>query len=250
MNKINTREKLIDYCLRKLGQEALEVNVTENQIEDRIDDAFQLYFDYHMDATETIYLKHVVTQEDVDNRYLLIDDSIIGITRIFPLNDVLTKNYMWDLRYQMRLNELWDFTSINMLNYTITMQHLSALEQMFVGEVPIRFQRHTNKVYLDLAWGSTQLPVGTTVILEGTKIIDPEVYRDVYNDRILKELCTAFIKQQWGTNLGLKFKGGISLPNGLVLNGEQLYNDATNDIRRLEGELQNRYELPCQFLVG
>ncbi len=248
MAQIRSRQELKDYCLRRLGYPVIEINVSEDQIEDRIADAFQYYTDYHYDAVETMYWKHEVTQQDIENKYLTVDDGIIGITRLFPLSSTWTKSYMWDIRYQLRLHELWDFTSVNMLNYTMTMQHLRSLELLFSGEIPIRYQRHTDRVYLDLSWGSSELPEGTVIVLEGYKMIDPEVYTKVYDDRWIKRYATAQIKRQWGENLR-KFKG-ITLPGGVQLNGESIYEDARTEIIQLETEMQNSYELPPQFMIG
>ena len=248
MSRVQSREQLKDYCLRRLGFPVIEINVTDEQIEDRISDAFQIYTDYHFDAVESLYWKHEITQEDVDNRYLTVDDGIISIVRIFPLSSTWTKSYMWDIRYQLRLHELWDFTSVNMLNYTITMQHLRNLELLFTGEVPIRYQRHTNKLYLDLAWGTTELPVGTTVVMEAYKMINPDEYTKVYDDRFIKEMSTALIRRQYGENLR-KF-GNVSLPGGIVLNGEAIYSQAVQEIKQLESAIQDRYEMPVQFFIG
>lgn len=248
MSKVQSREELKDYCLRRLGFPVIDINVSDEQIEDRISDAFQIYTEYHYDAVETIYSKHEITEEDIENKYLLVNDGIIGIIRMFPISSTWTKSYMWDIRYQLRLHELWDFTSVNMTNYIITMQHLRQLELLFTGEVPIRFQRHTNKVFLDLAWGSSELPLGSTVILEGYKMIDPEMYTDVYDDRILKELATCLIRRQYGENLR-KF-GGVQLPGGLTLNGEQIYSQAVEELKQLEATLQDKYEIPPQFFLG
>jgi len=248
MAQIRSRQELKDYCLRRLGYPVIEINISEDQIEDRIADAFQYYTDYHYDAVETMYWKHEVTQQDIENKYLTVDDGIIGITRLFPLSSTWTKSYMWDIRYQLRLHELWDFTSVNMLNYTMTMQHLRSLELLFSGEIPIRYQRHTDRVYLDLSWGSSELPEGTVIVLEGYKMIDPEVYTKVYDDRWIKRYATAQIKRQWGENLR-KFRG-ITLPGGVQLNGDSIYEDAKAEILQLETEMQNSYELPPQFMMG
>lgn len=245
--KINSREALSDYCLRRLGHPTIEINITEEQIEDRITDAFQFYQDYHYDATEIVYLIHTVTQEDIDNRCIVVPDQIIGITKMFSLSSTFTANYMWDIRYQLRLHELWDFTSVNMLNFVITQQHLRSLDLLFTGEVPIRFQRHMNKVFLDLAWG-TQLPLGRDVVLEGFRMIDPEQYTDVYDDRWIKRYTTALMKRQWGENLK-KFQG-ITLPGGITLNGNVLFQEAVDEIRQLEAEMQNSYEIPPMFIMG
>lgn len=248
MAEVASREDLKQYCLRRLGAPVITINVDDEQLEDRIDDAFQMYTDYHYDAVEKYYWKHAITQQDIDNKYFSIDPSIFAITRIFPLNDTLTKSNMFDLRYQLRLHELYDFTSTSYTNFSITMMHLQQLEEMFTGEVPIRFQRHTNRLYPDWAWGQAQAPLGSTVIAEGYKIIDPETYTDVYNDMWLKKYTTALFRRQWGENMR-KF-GNVQLPGGIVLNGDNMYLEAVNEITKLEEEVQDRYSLPVEFLIG
>lgn len=249
MSKVTSRAELKNYCLRRLGFPIIEINVSDEQIEDRISDAMQYYVDYHYDATSKVYYKHTVTQEDIDNRYVTVPDSMIGVTRILPLNNLLSKSYMWDIRYQLILNNLWDLTSTSMVPYTIAMQHIRSLELLFNGEIPIRFQRHENKVYIDAGWGTQQLPPDTVIILEGYQIINPELYQDVYDDRILKKLSTALIKRQWGENL-IKFKGDLNLPGGLTLNGQEIYTDSVREIEQLEAEFQNKYEEPPIFFMG
>ena len=245
---ITSRDELKDYCLRRLGAPVIKINVDDAQLEDRMDDALQIYQDYHYDAVEKYYWKHEITQEDVDNRYFSVHPDITGITRIFPLNDTLTKGNMFDLRYQLRLHELYDFTSTSYTNFSITMQHLRNLELMFTGEIPIRFQRHTNRLTPDWAWGTPQAYVGMTVIAEGYKIIDPEIFSDVYNDRWLKTYITAVFKRQWGDNM--KKYGGVQLPGGIILNGKEIFDEAVRDIEQLEAEIQDKYSLPAEFLIG
>jgi hypothetical protein len=248
MAQVTTRDELKDYALRRLGAPVITINVDDEQLEDRIDDAIQFYQDYHYDATESFFWKHEITQQDVDQKYFTIDPGILGITRIFALNETITKNNMFDLRYQLRLHELYDFTSTSYTNFSITMQHLQNLSEMFTGEVPIRFQRHTGRLYVDWGWGSSQIPVGSMVVAEGYKAIDPETFESVYNDRWLKEYVTSLFKRQWGDNM--KKFGGIQLPGGLTLNGKETFDEAMQEIQRLETEMQDRYELPVQFLVG
>lgn len=248
MAAIASRAELKDYCLRRLGYPVIQINVDDWQIEDRIDDALQFYQDYHYDASEVCYWQHKITQQDVDQKYLQVDPSIFGITKIFPLNDSITKNNMFDLRYQLRLHELYDFTSTSYTNFSITMQHLTNLQQMFTGEVPIRFQRHTNKLYIDWYWGSSEGAVGSTVIAEGYQAIDPDSNTSVYNDMWLKKYTTALFRRQWGENLA-KF-AGVQLPGGLTLNGLQMVETATAEISQLENEMIDRYSLPVQFMIG
>lgn len=249
MAKVTSRAELKDYCLRRLGYPVVEINVEEMQVEDRISDAMQYYVDYHYDAVSKVYYKHNTTQEDLDNKYISVPDSLIGVTRILPINNLLSRSYMWDVRYQLILNNLWDLTSTSMVPYTIAMQHIRSLELLFNGEIPLRFQRHENKIHIDAGWGTQQLPVDTMLVIEGYQVIDPEEYNDVYDDRILKKLATALIRRQWGENL-IKFKGDLNLPGGLVLNGEQIYGEAVREIEKLEEEFQRRYSGPLEFFLG
>ena len=248
MAEIASREDLKQYCLRRLGAPVIQINVADSQLEDRIDDALQLYQDYHYDAAELYYWQHTITQKDIDQRYFDIDPSIFGITRIFPINDTLTQNNMFDLRYQLRLHELYDFTSTSYTNFSITMQHLQNLQSMFTGDIPVRFQRHTSRLYVDWAWGSVEAAIGNTVVAEGYQSIDPETFESVYNDLWLKKYTTALFKRQFGENIS-KF-AQVQLPGGITLNGREMLSDATAEIQQLESEMQDRYSLPAQFMIG
>lgn len=257
MSTITTRTQFKDYCLRRLGFPVIDINVDDDQVEDRIDDAIQYWQDYHFDGMQKVYYIHKVTQQDIDNKYLdmsgITDSSnnattVLGVTRIFPIQDSSSSINMFDLRYQLRLNELYDFTSASYINYTLTMQHLRSLEIMFTGETPIRFQRHMQRLFIDWAWGSSQAPVGTTAILECYTTLNPEFYGQVYNDRWLKEYATELIRKQWGSNL--KKFGGIQLPGGVLLNGDKIYDDAEQEIRRLETEMENNYGGVLEFYLN
>ncbi|NBP04196.1 MAG: hypothetical protein EBU90_29695, partial [Proteobacteria bacterium] len=195
-NPITDRYTFKDYCLRRLGFPVIEINVDDDQIEDRIDDALQYWQDYHFDGLQKVYYIKAVQQQDITNKYLDLSESkdeannameIVGVTRIFPISDSQSTVNMFDLRYQLRLNELYDFTSASYINYTLTQQHLRSLELMFTGEVPIRFQRHMQRLYIDWAWGQSEAPAGTVVIAECYAVINPDVYSKVWNDRWLKE---------------------------------------------------------------
>lgn len=245
---VTSRDELKDYCLRRLGAPVIQINVDDDQLEDRIDDSLEKFHQYHYEAQELYYWKHTITQEDMDNRYLIVHPDIIGITRIFPLSDTLTKSNMFDLRYQMRLHELYDFTSTSYVNFSITMTHLRDLELMFTGEIPIRYQRYTKRLYIDTIWGSQYLDIGTTVVAEGYQKIDPEIYEDVWNDLFIKNYTTALFKKQWGENLS-KFKN-VPLPGGIVLNGGELKQEAIEEIAQLEKQLDAEFTIPPMFMMG
>jgi hypothetical protein len=257
MATVTNREQFTDYCLRKLGFPVIEINVDPDQVSDRIDDALQYFQDYHFDGLQKTYYIHEITQEDVDNRYLDLSDvrdnanaatQVVGVTRIFPLQDSQSSINMFDLRYQLRLNELYDFTSASYINYTMTMQHLRMLEQLFTGEVPIRYQRHTEKLFVDWAWGDQEAPVGQPVIVDCYTIINPNVYNRVWDDRWLKRYATALIKRQWGENL--KKFGGIQLPGGVVLNGDKIFEEAMQEIDDLEKDMENNYGGVLEFMMN
>lgn len=257
MSAITSRTDFKNYCLRRLGFPVIDINVDDDQVEDRIDDALQYWQDYHFDGMQKVYYIHALTQTDLNNKYLdmsSIRDSsnnateVLGVTRIFPIQDSSATINMFDLRYQLRLNELYDFTSASYINYTLTQQHLRSLEIMFTGEIPIRFQRHMQRLFVDWAWGSSQAPVGTIAVLECYTTLNPDYYARVWNDRWLKEYATELIRKQWGSNL--KKFGGIQLPGGVVLNGDKIYADAEEEIRRLEQDMENNYGGVLEFYLN
>ena len=332
MATITNRTDFTNYCLRRLGFPVIEINVDDDQVQDRIDDALQYWQDYHFDGLQKVYyikaltgsqlttntsissvlantvtlvgatsdatativsgdttgtiftisgttaftvgegLNYINTQGtelptganvtsymlgDVDQRYLDLSQStdaqgnpmeIVGISRIFPVSDSQATVNMFDLRYQLRLNELYDFTSASYINYTLTQQHLRSLEIMFTGEVPIRFQRHMQRLYIDWAWGQSEAPIGTVVVAEAYAAINPDVYNLVWNDRWLKEYATQLIKRTWGNNLS-KF-AGLQLPGGVTLDGKTIYQEAADEIERLEKEMENNYGAPLEWFMN
>lgn len=256
---INSRQEFKDYCLRRLGFPVIDINVDDDQVEDRIDDALQYWTDYHYDGMQKLYYVHRVTQDELDNHYINLDPSltvdssnnqvdIIGVTRIFPIHDSQATINMFDLRYQLRLNELYDFTSASYINYTLTMQHLRSLEIMFTGEVPIRYQRHTHKLYVDWRWEQQAVSLNTVIIAECYGSLNPEAYQDLWNDRWLKEYATALIKRSWGNNM--KKFSGMQLPGGVTLNGDKVYQEAVDEISKLEQEMESRYGGVLEFYMN
>ena len=243
-----TRDQLKDWCLRQLGFPVIEINVDDDQVDDRIDEAFQYYQQFHYDGVERTYLKHLITTTDITNQYITVADSIVGINRIFPAGSTNASVNMFDLRYQMRLHELYDFTNTSYVGYVLTQQHIRTLDMLFTGEVPIRFNRHTNKLYIDQNWVSGNLSAGEYIIIEGFIIIDPESYTKVYNDMMLKRLATAYIKRQWGNNM--KKFAGMQLPGGITMNGQQIFEEAVQEIKDLEDQIRSTWEEPPIFLVG
>jgi len=256
MANVTNRADFKTYCLRRLGFPVIEINVDDDQVEDRIDDALQYYQDYHFDGLQKVYWVKILDGTDIANRYLDASQArdgannameIAGVTRIFPLSDSQATINMFDLRYQLRLNELYDFTSASYINYNLTQQHLRSLEIQFTGEVPIRFQRHMQRLFIDWNWGS-EITAGSAVIAECYAVINPDAYTGVWNDRWLKEYCTALIKRSWGNNL--KKFSGLQLPGGVQLNGDTIFKEAADEVERLEKEMENNYGAPLEWFMN
>jgi len=247
MATVTTRQGLKDYCLRRLGAPVIEINVDDDQVEDRIDDAFQFYREYHYDAVEMVYLKHQFTTEDITNQYISVPDTVVGVSRILPFSNKSDGTNIFSIRYQILLNDLYSLMSTNIIYYYQVKQELELINQVLVGTKPIRFNRHMNRLYMDMDWTADAVP-GDFIVVECYRILDPETYRDVYNDMFLKRYCTALIKRQWGENL--KKFNGVQLPGGVTINADQIYQDALTDITQIESEMQSRFELPVDFMTG
>jgi hypothetical protein len=230
-----------------LGAPLLEINVADEQIEDCIEIAFSYYYDYHYDATEKIYLAHQVTDEDKVNKYIQIPDEIIGVTSILDVGDSYSTNNLFNLRYQISLNDLYSFNTGPFAPYYMAFQNVALAEELFVGKQSLRFNRHINRLHIDMSW-DTKVKTGEYIIIEGYKKIDPDTYTDVYNDRWLQRYCTAQIKKQWGENLK-KFEG-ISMPGGITFNGQKIWDEALDELNQLETEMISSYSLPVTDMVG
>ena len=247
MASVTSREQLKDYCLRRLGSPVIEINVDDDQVEDRIDDAFQFYREYHFDAVEKIYLKHQITQEDITNQYITVSNLVVGVERILPFSNRSDGTNIFSINYQILLNDLYSLMSTNLIYYYQVKQELELINQILVGTKPIRFNRHMNRLYVDMNW-TGDVDIGTYIIVECWRILDPDTYTDVYNDMFLKRYCTSLIKRQWGENLK-KFQG-VQLPGGVTINADQIYQDAIAEITQIEAEMQSRFELPVDFFTG
>ena len=245
----STRQELIDYALRRLGAPVIEINVDDDQIEDRVDDALQFYQEYHSDATMRVYLKHQITADDITNGYITLNDNILNVKRVFPIGDSQSAVNMFSVKYQLSLNDIYDLSYIgDLMYYEMVQQYISLLDMKLNGSGEhIRWNRHMNQLYLDVDW-EAEITEGDYIIVEAMRIVDPSTYSDVYNDMFLKQYVTALIKQQWGANL-IKFEG-MQLPGGVTLNGRQMFDDASEEITRIREEMQLNYEMPPDFYVG
>ena len=217
------------------------------QIQDRIDDALDKYRDYHYDGTERVLISHKVTAEDRTNKYISLAENIIAVTRVLDIGDAINSSNLFNIRYQIHLNDLFDFSSTSYVSYVMAMRHIETLEEIFVGSKPIRFNRHMDRLHIDMKW-TEDIEVGEYLVIDGYRTVDPEVYADVWNDPWLKRYATALIKQQWGSNLS-KFEG-IPLPGGIQFNGLRITQEAAEEINKMEEEINSSYSLPVFDMVG
>ena len=274
MAKPATREQLKQYSLRALGKPVIEINVDDDQLEDRIDEALQYFAQYHYEGVKRTYLKYKYTQADKDritgtgttevatktygdsttvtsewvegNQYIIVPESVISVVNIFPFSNKGNLN-LFDVRYQLRLNDLYDFSSTSVINYDVVLRHLDFLDHVLVGEKPMRFNQHDNRLYIDMDW-KNDLQVDEFLVIECFRQLDPEQFTDVYDDLFLKKYVTALFKKQWGANLA-KF-GGVQMIGGVTLNGQEIYSQALADIETLEQKIRSQYELNPTFMIG
>ena len=243
----STRAELNEFCLRRLGKPVIEVNIDDDQMEDRIDEALAYYQDYHFDGSERTFLKHVVTADDKTNEYITITDgNIIGVVNIFDIGDATSTNNLFNVRYQIALNDLYDLSRYDLVPFYMNFMNIRFIEEILIGKQPLRYNRHVNKLHIDMDWGKVE--VGFYLIAEVYAKINPETYTDVYGDRWLMRYTTSLFKVQWGQNLSKLV--GMQLPGGIQFNGDQIYQQGVEDKRNLEQEMISSFSLPVADMIG
>ncbi len=263
MAKPASRQGLKDYALRRLGAPVVEINVDDSQVEDRVDDALQIFSEYHFDGVQKAFYKYQVTEDDRTNGYidtdsLVINDGAIGpelqagdqitsVLRIFEFSESGTSN-IFSIPYQLALNDVYGIRDPGSLtHYTMTQQHIQLMQDYLDPEKMIRFSRVTNRLYIDTKW-TEDIDAGNFIIIECYVALDPNTYPEIYNDILLKRYLTASVKQQWGANLS-KYQN-VTLPGGLSYIGAEIYSQATDEMNQIEEQLQDRYELPPDMMTG
>ena len=279
MAKPNSRQTLIDYCLRKLGAPVLEINVDDDQIDDLVDDAIQYFNERHFDGVERMYLKYEITEDDIsrgkaggeggvgivttsassnivgtattfnyyeNSNYIQVPDSVVGIEKIFKVDTSSISSGMFSIKYQLFLNDLYYFNSVELLQYAMVKSYLEDIDFLLTTDKQIRFNKRQDRLYLDLDWSSQT--AGTYLVLDCFRALDPDNFNQVYNDSFVKLYLTALIKRQWGQNL-IKFNG-VRLPGGIELNGRQIYDDAVREIEEIKQRMTLDYELPPLDFIG
>jgi len=281
MAKPSTRQGLIDYCLRQLGAPVLEINVDDDQIDDLVDDTIQYFNERHYDGVERMYLKYKVSQDDIDrgkasgtdgvgivtttgtstnisglgtitsnfyetSNFIQVPDSVIGVEKIFKFDASSISGGMFSIKYQLFLNDLYYFNSVDLLQYSMTKTYLEDIDFLLTTDKQVRFNKRQDRLYLDIDWKSQNKD--TFYVIDCHRALDPESFTQIYNDSFVKKYLTAMIKRQWGQNL-IKFNG-VKLPGGIELNGRQIYEDAMRDLEDIKQRMSMEYELPPFDMIG
>ncbi len=274
-----SRIDLVNYCKRQLGAPVLEINVADEQIDDLVDDALQYFHERHFDGVVQTYLKYKITQDDIDrgkgrrgtnpigivtttatstvgvtstfsyeetSNFIQVPPAVIGINKIFRFDSSTISTGMFSLKYQLFLNDIYFFNSMEMLSYAMTKTYLSDIDFLLNTEKQIRFNQRQDRLYLDVDWANVTL--GEYIVLDCWRLLDPNDFTRVYNDSFLKRYLTALIKRQWGQNL-IKFQG-VKLPGGIELNGRQIYNNEKRKLDKIKEVISNTYELPPLDMIG
>ena len=280
MAQPSSREGLIDYAKRQLGFPVLEINVADEQFQDLLDDAIQIYQERHYDGIARMYLKYKITQDDIDrgqarggdstlgittttttstvglsttfdleenNNYIQMPPSVIGVNQIFKVRSDTVYDGLFNIRYQLFLNDLYAFGSIDLLQYSMVQTKLEDITFLLNPDVRYRFNIRQDRLYIDIDWGAA-VNVGDYLVIDCFRILDPDDFTKVYNDQFLKRYFTALCKKQWGQNL-IKFQG-VQLPGGIQLNGRQIYDDGVRELDEIRSKMATDYEMPPLDMIG
>jgi len=243
---VTNRLELKEYCLRKLGKPVIRINVDESQVEDRVDEALEVYQEKHYDATERDWVYYEITQADLDNGYVTIPDDILVVIDIMPFSEIAAQKNMFSYQYQIASSSLSPWRPFNQVDYYMKMVNYESITAMTSVTPTFNFSRHGRK--LKVFSNLSDMGVGYQLGVHVQRLINPEETTSIYNDKWLKQYTTALIKRQWGENL--KKMSGITLLGGVELNGQTLFDEAIQEIEKLEETLQETYSLPIDFIVG
>jgi len=241
------REEFKQYCLRTLGAPIIRINVHDDQIEDRIDDALYYYIEHHFDGTEKVYLKHTITTEDIQRRYIELPDYVLSVNGVVDGGAIFNnKDALFNPVYKFFLNEVWDLSSTSLIDYDMAMRNVNLFRQVLDKGMAVRFNRHKHRLELDIDW--TEVWAGKPIMIECNRALDPEEFWDIYRDRWLREYATALIKLQWGQNMS-KFEN-VQLPGGITMNGKEMKEEAKAEVEALRQEMRDSYEGLLGIYVG
>lgn len=242
---INSRQLLKEYCLRNLGAPVIQINVADDQLEDRIDEAIEFFHLYHYDGIERIYLPHQIKPEEIESKIIILPPSIYGVKTVIPFRLGSASANLFDVQFQLRLNDLYEMTNTSMVYFSMVMQHMRSLDLILNGFPQFEFNKIGQRLRLEV--NKNRLIQDKFIVIECYQALDPDLNRALYNDRWLKEYTTALFKRQWATNL--KKYQGMQLPGGVAMDGQTMYIEAMQEVQQLEEDLMTKAS-PMGFMMG
>ena len=250
MAKPTNRATLIDYCKRALGDPVIEINVDEDQLDDRVDQALDYFQEFHSDSMLRTYIKHQLTATDVTNKYIAMPANVLQVKRVLPFQLSTQGSSMFDVKYQLMLHDITNMTSFlgDVGYFSQIQQYTQLLDMTLNGHPQHDYSFHQQRVYIHGDFEDETLKADEYVVIEALVAIDTNTHTSVWNDKFLKAYATQLIKQQWGANL-IKFSG-MQLPGGVTMNGDAIYEQATQEIMRLQEEVRLEHEDPVSFFIG
>ena len=240
-----TRNAFAQWCLTKLGYPVIKIDVSQSQIDDRIDEAINMYQTYHFDGSQVEYYRYEVQQADIDNKYIVLPNTISGAVRIFDLANAYGTTNIFSVSYQIAMSDVWRMTSMEVAPYWMAMSNLQFLQDVLVGSQPIRYNKNDNVLHIDMDW--SRVTVGMFIVVECYELINPDNCPDIWSDYWLQRYATALIKRQWGENLD-KMQG-MNLVGDMKFNGDKILEGALKDLEKLERELQDNLTEPIGMKI-
>jgi hypothetical protein len=241
-------DSLKDYILRELGSPLVNVDVTDDQLEDRIDEAIAFFHEYYFDGLEKVYLKHQITAQNITDQFIELPDHVWSVNRIFPYptSSASSSVNIFDLQYQLRMNDLRDLTSTSLIYYEQVMSHVALIDNLLNTQKQFRFNKLNGKLFIDQKWG-TALIEGNWLIFDVYTALDPTDSPKLWNERLFKQYAVALVKKQWGANLS-KYVN-IALPGGVTIDGQRIYDEGKSEVEDIEDKVMNQLA-PLEFQMG
>lgn len=248
MAKPTDRESFKRYCLRKLGDGVITVNVSDEQVDDRIDEAIGMWNLYHYEGFVKTYLKHEITQEEIDNMAIEVGEEIQDIVGIFNIGSVINSGtHMFNVAYQFALNDITGLRHAGSLtNFHMAKMHMENIEKVLGGATPIQFHSSDNRLILNTS--PSKLSPGMFIIMDAYVKVNPDNSRGAWQNAWLQKYATALIKLQWGTNLTKVI--GMTMPGGVQLNGDMILRDAIEEVKLLEEEVRDKLAPGAYDMIG
>lgn len=251
MARPTDRESFKQYCLRKLGHPVIRINVDAEQIEDSIDDALDLFFEYHFDGQVEQYLVHQLTQEQIDSGIITLDDSVYAVNEVRVIqsstsgisnpNDMQMQAFFSDIVSKLAGQSIANGVS----SYYLTMARFSELNRAFKVFTVSQFNLARNQVHI---FSSLNAKAGDVIVMHCGLRTNPTEFPKVWNNKWMKDYTTQLIRLQWYTNLS-KYSN-VQMIGGVTIDAQGQITDANEKITQLQEKLRSDYEMPPFFFMG